>query len=71
MGSSMVVREQTFDGVCNDTPLLDLPIVFEGDIQQCNEYCRNREGFIWKPSSRILVGGYFYNREDSVALLIT
>jgi putative hemolysin len=65
------VRLETFEDVQKETPLLNLPVVFTGTIEQAKDYCE-KQGYEFKPSRKQLYGGYFYRREpETTALLLT
>ena len=65
------VRKHTFDDVINDVPVLELPIIFTGSFKEVMDFCQQQPGFVWKDSKMMLPGGYFYNKTESVALLLT
>lgn len=65
------VRCKTFEDVVADKPLLELPIVFNGSLQECIDYCKNQDGYVLKNAKNQLIGFWFYNKEKSIALIIT
>jgi hypothetical protein len=47
----------------------DLPIVFEGSVDSCHDYCRMFAGYTWKHDSNVF-GGYYVNYENGDCLLL-
>ena len=64
------VRKQTFQDVLDDKPVDKLQIVFTGTLKEANECYLHRPGFVWKDSMKHKYGGYYYNKEESIVLLL-
>lgn len=50
---------------------VDLPVLFEGPADKAVEFLNSQPGFTRKDAPKLLFGAYWYNREESVALLPT
>lgn len=64
------VRRQTFADVLADKTILELEVVFSGTFKDCIEYCQ-KLGFVEKPARNQIYGVWYYNKEDSIALMLT
>lgn len=71
MNKTNEVRRKTFEDVVADKPILELPVVFRGTLRECMEYCKNQPGYVTKHARNQLYGCWFYNKEESVALVLT
>jgi len=71
MKTKVEVRKRTFEDLVNEIHILDLPVLFTGNYEECLGYCRKQEGYIEKFNCSILYGKWYYNFEESVALILT
>lgn len=60
----MELRLINMSDVYNNTPMLELKVVFFGTSEECRAYAEERE-CIWKDSRRHLYGGYWHRPSRS------
>ena len=65
------LRVITMDDVMNDTRDDDLKVVYEGSLDDINDYAKNKLRLLWKNSRKQLFGGYWYDKKNGEAYLIT
>jgi hypothetical protein len=71
MNKQNEVRRKTFEDVVADKPLLKLPVVFSGTLRECIAWCQKQPGYITKNAKNQIYGIWYYNKEESIALMIT
>lgn len=47
---------------------LDLPVVFDGSMLECHDFCREK-GYSWKKDSSIF-GGYYVDNEGKCLMIV-
>lgn len=64
------LRHMTMDDVMNDTPLTRLKIIHKGTMDEINAFAK-KKGLEWKDSRRQIFGGYWYDKKNGEAYMIT
>jgi len=64
------VRRKTFEDILSDKPVSELPVVYRGTARDCINWCKQQPGFEVKHAKNQVYGLWFYNREESIALVI-
>jgi len=48
----------------------DLPIVFEGTMAECHNYCEKTRSFLWHSSQEMIFGGYYVGDDGACLMLV-
>jgi len=64
------LRIMTMFDVMNDTPTTSLKVVAKGTMDDVNNWAK-RKGLVWNESRKELFGGYWYDKKNGEAYLIT
>ena len=47
----------------------DLPVVFEGTLKECHEYCQKQKWMKWR-ADESLFGGYYVDNEGKCLMIV-
>ncbi len=47
----------------------DLPIIFEGTVDECGEFCQKQDGYFWQFDNNVF-GGYYANPEGECLMFV-
>lgn len=65
-----VLRIMTMDDVMNDTPITQLKSVAKGTFKDLQVYAKKKK-LIWNNSPKQIFGGYWYDKKNGEAYMIT
>ena len=64
------LRIMTWDDVMNDTSVTSLKAVAKGTLEEINQWAAQK-GLEWKESRKNIFGGYWYDKRNGEAYVIT
>jgi hypothetical protein len=67
---TFALRQQSFQDLLEDKPILELPVVFTGTRREVIDYAV-ANGYAMVNSRKLLSGCYFYNRQKALCMLPT